>query len=250
MVGVTRVPAKGSRATFAFVPTVITLVGVGHVFDLRANLRRVIEERRPAIVGVELDPARYAALRAPPQKAPPFSVYSVLAYIQRRIASEYGTQAGSEMVTAARTAADVGARLAFLDLDSRVVLARLVRAMSFQEKVRFAVSILGGLFVSRKRVDAEIEKFEENQGAFFDELARDFPAVKRVLIDERNEHMAKALRALETDHGSVLAVVGEGHVEGLRALLVDRSPELVRLKDLMAAAPASGNASVTVSFGP
>lgn len=231
----------------------ITLVGVGHVFDLQASLRRVIEERRPAVVGVELDPTRYEALQAPPNKAPPLSVYSVLAFIQRRIASEYGTEAGSEMVTAAKTAADVGARLAFLDLDSRVVVTRLVRSMSFQEKVRFATSLLGGLFVSRKRVDAELEKFEENQGAFFDELGRDFPAVKHVLIDERNEHMAKALRTLEADHGSVLAVVGEGHVEGLRTLLADRSPELVRLKDLMAATAggdAGGNASVTVSFGP
>ncbi len=249
MVGVTRVPAKGSRATFAFVPTVITLVGVGHVFDLQANLRRVIEERRPAVVGVELDPARYAALQAPPQKAPPFSVYSVLAYIQRRIASEYGTQAGSEMVTAARTAADVGARLAFLDLDSRAVVTRLIQSMSFQEKVRFAVSLLGGLFARRKEVDAELEKFEQNQDAFFGELAREFPTVKRVLIDERNAHMAQALRTLEADHGTVLAVVGEGHVEGLRTLLADRSPELVRLRDLMAATPTGGNASVTVSFG-
>jgi pheromone shutdown protein TraB len=228
---------------------VITLVGVGHVFDLQASLRRVIEERRPVIVGVELDPARYAALQAPERRVPPFSIYAVLAYVQRRIASEYGTQAGSEMLTAARAAADLGAGLAFLDLDSRQVLSRLMRTMTLTEKVRFAVSVLGGLFVSKGQVDAELQKFEQNQGAFFDELAREFPAVKRVLIDERNEHMAQALRTLEADHGSVLAVVGEGHVEGLRALLADRSPELVRLKDLMTA-PPGGNASVTVSIQP
>ena len=151
---------------------------------------------------------------------------------------------------AAKTAADVGARLAFLDLDSRAVVTRLIQSMSFQEKVRFAVSLLSGLFARKKQVEAEIERFEQNQDAFFGELAREFPTVKRVLIDERNAHMARALRALEADHGSVLAVVGEGHVEGLRALLADRSPELVRLKDLLAATPAGGNASVTVSFGP
>ncbi len=227
----------------------ITLVGVGHVFDLRASLRRVIEERRPAVVGVELDSVRYEALRAPERKAPPFSIYSVLAYIQRRIASEYGTQAGGEMIAAAKAAADVGARLAFLDLDSRLVLTRLMRTMSFKEKARFAISILGGLFVSRKQVDAELQKFEQNQGAFFDDLARQFPAVKHVLIDERNEHMARALRGLEAEHGSVVAVVGEGHIEGLRTLLADRAPELVRLRDLREP-PRAGNASVTLSYGP
>jgi pheromone shutdown protein TraB len=122
-----------------------------------------------------------------------------------------------------------------------------MRAMTFREKARFAVSNLGGLFVSKKQVDAGLQKFEQNQGAFFDELAREFPAVKHVLIDERNEHMAKALRSLEAEHGSVVAVVGEGHIEGLRSLLADRSPELVRLRDLREP-PTAGNASVAFSF--
>ena len=232
----------------AFIPAVITLVGVGHVFDLQSSIRRVIEERRPAVVGVELDPLRYEALQSNERRASTFSIYAILAYIQRRIASEYGTRAGSEMITAARAATEVGAALAFIDLDSRLVLTRMMRAMSFREKVQFAVSILGGFFVRKKQVERELKRFEENQGAFFDELAREFPSIKRVLIDERNAHMAQALRSLEADHGSVLAVVGEGHVEGLRALLADRSPELVRLRDLMKT-PSEGNASVTVSLG-
>ena len=226
----------------------ITLVGVGHVFDLQSSIRRVIAERRPAVVGVELDPLRYEALQSNERRASTFSIYAILAYIQRRIASEYGTRAGSEMITAARAATEVGAALAFIDLDSRLVLARMLRAMSFKEKVQFAVSILGGFFVRKKQVERELQRFQEDQGAFFDDLAREFPSIKRVLIDERNAHMAEALRSLEADHGSVLAVVGEGHVEGLRALLADRSPELVRLRDLMKT-PSEGNVSVTVSFG-
>lgn len=228
----------------------ITLVGVGHVFDLQSGIRRAIEERRPAIVGVELDVARFQALQAPASRSHAFGVYAILAYVQRRIAAEYGTQAGAEMVAAAHAAKDVGAGLAFLDLDSRSVLSRLIGAMSAKEKVKFAVSILGGLFVRKSTVEKELRKFEANEGAFIDELARDFPSVRRVLIDERNAHMAKALRSLEADHGSVLAVVGEGHVDGLRALLADRSPEVIRLRDLRASPPAPGNASVSVSFGP
>ena len=228
----------------------IILVGVGHVFDLESGIRRAIGDRRPAIVGVELDPVRFQALQAPESRPPAFSVYAILAYVQRRIASEYGTRAGAEMVAAAHAAKEVGARLAFLDLDSRSVLSRLIGTMSLREKVKFAVSILGGLFVRKSTVEKELRKFEANEGAFIDELARDFPSVKRVLIDERNAHMARTLRSLEADHGSVLAVVGEGHIEGLRALLVDRSPEVIRLRDLRASPPASGNASVSVTFGP
>ena len=108
----------------------ITLVGVGHVFDLQSGIRRAIEERRPAIVGVELDVARFQALQAPASRSHAFGVYAILAYVQRRIAAEYGTQAGAEMVAAAHAAKDVGAGLAFHDLDSRSVLSRLIGAMS------------------------------------------------------------------------------------------------------------------------
>src|SRR5207245_1802984 len=80
---------------------------------------------------------------------------------------------------AAHAAKDVGARLAFLDLDSRSVLSRLLASMSAKEKVRFAISILGGLFVRKSTVEKELQKFEANEGAFIDELAREFPSVKR-----------------------------------------------------------------------
>ena len=225
----------------------ITLIGVGHVFDLRAAIRNAIEERRPAVVGVELDPARLEALRAPEARQPGFTIYAVLAYVQRRIASEYGTRAGAEMLAAADTAREVGARLAFLDLDSRFVLGRLLRSMTWREKAKFAFSVLGGLFLRRSTVESELQKFESDEAAFLEALAKDFPAVKRVLIDERNAHMAGALRSLEAEHGSVVAVVGEGHVEGLRALLTDRFPDVIRLRDLRTS-PVPGSASATVSL--
>ncbi len=227
---------------------VITLIGVGHVFDLGSSLRGAIEARRPKVVGIELDAARFAALQAGTPRGPPLSLYGLIAFIQRRIARDYGTTAGAEMLAAATAGRDIGAGLAFLDLDSRAVLARLMRTMTLREKVRFATSVLGGLFLRKEKVDAEISKFDANQPAFFDELAREFPAIKQVLIDERNAHMAESIRTLERDHGSVLAVVGEGHIEGLASLLADRSPELVRLRDLRGR-PPEGNASVTVSVG-
>src|SRR5437867_1464538 len=134
-------------------------------------------------------------------------------------------------------------------MDSRVVLSRLLRVMSWREKAKFAVSVLSGLFLRKSTVENELRKFEANEASFLQELGKDFPSVKRVLIDERNSHMAQVLRTLEADHGTVVAVVGEGHVEGLRGLLADRSPDVVRLRDLRET-PPPGNASVTVAFGP
>ena len=40
----------------------ITLVGVGHVFQSRAVIEYLIGQRAPQIVGVELDSLRYEAM--------------------------------------------------------------------------------------------------------------------------------------------------------------------------------------------
>jgi pheromone shutdown protein TraB len=55
------------------------------------------------------------------------------------------------------------------------------------------------------------------------ELGNVMPALKRVLIDERDAYLAQKMR--ETEGERVVAVVGAGHVEGmLDALREDRGP--------------------------
>ena len=43
----------------------IVLIGVGHVFNISAQVRSIIEAERPDAVCVELDPPRYQALVEP-----------------------------------------------------------------------------------------------------------------------------------------------------------------------------------------
>ena len=60
----------------------------------------------------------------------------------------------------------------------------------------------------------------------------EFPSAKKVLIDDRNTHMAHAIRKLNDEFGDLVAVVGDGHVDGLKRLLEGKSLEVIRLKDL------------------
>ncbi|MFQ5885336.1 MAG: TraB/GumN family protein, partial [Thermoplasmata archaeon] len=55
---------------------------------------------------------------------------------------------------------------------------------------------------------------------------------KRILIDDRNVYMANAIRKLSEEFDSLVAVVGDGHVDGLSQLLEDKELEIIRLKDL------------------
>ena len=68
------------------------------------------------------------------------------------------------------------------------------------------------------------------------ELSRAMPSLKSVLIDERDAYLAQRIRAAEGRH--VVAVVGAGHVEGIRrALEVDEPVDLAPLEAIPSTFP-------------
>lgn len=228
----------------------LTLVGVGHVFDLAPSIRAAIQRRAPKVVALELDPARFAFLMNRPPQPVRLSVFGMLAQFQARIAEQYGVQVGDEMVAAAKIAREMGCELALIDQDSRVTLTRAWQSMSFAERVRLVVFAVSGLFVRRKRVEAELDRFYQDERGYIEQFAKELPTVKRVLIDERDAHMADALRQLHAAKGEVVAVVGDGHVDGLQKLLQGTPLDVIRLRELVRGSPpvTGGTTSATVSY--
>ena len=170
--------------------------------------------------------------------------YRALAFFQKQIAKKYGQDVGQEMVAAVRSAEEVGAKIFFIDLDSIQVFQRFWRMMSWSEKVKLVFALASSIFIPKSTVDKEIEKFESDEARYIELFAEEFPSAKRILIDDRNVHMAMAIRKLNEEHGNVVAVVGDGHVDGLSQLLGDRELEIIRLKELR----SLGSKGSTVSF--
>jgi len=228
----------------------ITLVGVGHVFAISNSIKEIIRSKRPEVVCLELDPARYHALmnRDEPRRVP--LQYRLLAYFQTRMADKFGTQVGDEMVAAVEAAGEVGAKVALIDMDAARVFGQLWRRMSLKERVNLFGGAFIGLFVSKEKVEAEMNRYEGNEAQYMDTLGEGFPTIKEVLIDDRNKHMAEALKSLATQHGSILAVVGDGHVPGLMEQLKPLDLEAVRLKDLRTGnmRPSATGSEVSTSF--
>jgi pheromone shutdown protein TraB len=210
----------------------ITLVGVGHIFDIAGQVRHVIRTRRPASVGVELDPGRYQAMLHPQEQRDVPLPYRMLAATQKRMAEEYSGKVGGEMLAAVEEAGCIGAGVLFIDVDANVMFQRLWSQMSLRERVMLLVSGFTGMFTSRKRVEKEMKEYQKDEAGYMEAVGKSFPTIKRVLIDERNEKMAAAIAQAELSYGSVLAVVGDGHVEGIRSLLARRDVEIIRLDEL------------------
>src|SRR5437016_3966490 len=74
----------------------ITLLGVGHVFDIGRSIRSEILARRPKVVALELDPIRYDALLSRTPRARGLSALALLAQFQIRIARQYGVEVVGE----------------------------------------------------------------------------------------------------------------------------------------------------------
>jgi len=212
----------------------LTLIGVGHVFDIAARLKAAIAARSPNLVCLELDRARFQALLERPQNnlqgAP--VMYQMLASFQQRIADQYGTAVGNEMLAAAEAARDLKANLAFIDLESSNIFNEFWSEMSLKEKVKLMAASFLGMFTSKKGVEKEVARFEENPGDYIEAFSKEFPSAKRVLIDKRDEHMSQKLRELSAKFEKIVAVVGDGHIEGMSRRLADLKPEIMRLSEL------------------
>jgi len=124
--------------------------------------------------------------------------------------------------------------ISFIDMNAQELFNRMLKTMSFSEKIRLMFSGFGGFFVSKKHIEKELSKIQENFDKYIEEIGKKFPTIKRVLIDERNMHMARQLVDANEKYEQVIAVVGDGHIPGLSEMLNKKEIkfESIRLNQL------------------
>ena len=155
-------------------------------------------------------------------------------------------------MAAASAARAVNAQLALIDVDASRMLAMLWREMTLREKLNLFFGALVGLVSSKEKVQEEMEAYYSNDGAYIESMGEQFPAVKKVLIDERNTIMARRIASLAAKNERIVAVVGDGHVPGIVKELSRDDVEVIRLKELMADASghtASGEHTMSFVYG-
>lgn len=218
----------------------VLLLGAAHVVDLTEPVRQVLGSRVLDGVAVELDRERADALLtsdglgARRAGAPLFArLWGVL---QRRLGAQIGAGApGAEMKAAIALARERGLPVFLIDDPIRLTLMNLVRSMSPRERLTLLVSSLVGLFLPAPVVEREIDRYTEAPQEYAEALRKASPTIARVLLDERNEHMAERLAELRRrGYGRVAAVVGDAHLDGLRSALARRAipTEAIRFREL------------------
>ena len=241
---------------YLHIEPMITLIGTGHVFNLKNKIEQIIHEKNPDIVCVELDKKRYNALLLQQKQnhqknnTPQPFIYRLLAKFQDNAAKWYGVHAGDEMLTAIQTAEQMNIPVEFIDMDAQVLFKKMLKTMPTREKIRLILSSIGSLFATKNLVEKEMEKLQDNYEELMNEIGKKFPTIKNILIDKRNEYMVKRLQDLTENYGNIIAIVGDGHVQGMKKLIESKNIEVqtVRLKDLTKNKNGNKKEGDTVSF--
>jgi len=213
----------------------IRIVGTAHVSQQSVDeVRAAIGEYTPDVVAIELDPARFSALKR--QAADPsvrdvlevrnfnsLLVQWLLAYLQRKIGLDVGVEPGAEMKAAIEEAEKRNIPVALVDRDIRVTLLRFWNSLGFIEKIRMFWALIVSIAEIDNGQEIDIESLKEQNviDVVMEEFRKFSPNGARALIDERDAFIAHQLVLLKAQRpeGKILAVVGAGHRQGIAGYL-------------------------------
>jgi len=209
----------------------IVLVGTAHVSqDSIADVRRIIEEEHPDRICVELDEGRHLSLTQGSgwqnlnigkviREGKGFLLLAnlVLSSFQRRLGKDLGVKPGEEMLAAIQLAQSQGIPHSLCDRSIQVTLRRAWGRTRLWGKLKMLAVMTASVFSDEKLTAEDIEKLKQKDvlASMLEELSAYLPAVKEVLIDERDRYLAA--RICQSPGSRIVAVVGAGHLSGIQA---------------------------------
>ncbi|PXF58019.1 MAG: TraB family protein [Deltaproteobacteria bacterium] len=229
----------------------IILIGTAHISKDSVDLVcRVIKSETPDCVCVELDAKRYETLSKKKRwesldlkeiirkkQLSTLLFNLMLASYQKKLGDQLGVLPGTELLVAVKTAEEKGIPIALCDRDVRVTLRRAWHATSFFKKNYLLASLFAGLFDRTEITEEKLNELKKTDvlSELMLELGQALPELKRVLIDERDTFLSERIKNAEGER--IVAVVGAGHVEGIKkALTEDRH---ARMEEINVIPPVS-----------
>ena len=211
----------------------IILLGTAHISkESMEEADRSIRELKPDCVAVELDEQRFQSMRDPEswKKLDIIKVLKekrgfvllanlVLASFQRRMGADVGVKPGDEMRSALDAAEAEHIPVAMVDRPIQTTLRRAWAKNSFWGKIKLLSALVSAAFEKEEISAEQIENLKNSNemDSMMDELSGYLPAVKEVLIDERDRYLASHIWRCSGNR--VLAVLGAGHLPGVEAYL-------------------------------
>ncbi|MDR0383286.1 MAG: TraB/GumN family protein [Spirochaetaceae bacterium] len=210
----------------------IILIGTAHISRESVDeARSVILNEKPGMVCVELDIGRFESMTRKDnwerldivkviREGKGFLLIAnlILSSFQYRLGDELGVKPGDEMRSAVEAAEELGVPYSLCDREVQLTLRRAWSKCGFWSKCKLLAGLLSSAFTTEKLSEAEIENLKKQSelDGMMKELADYLPEVKKTLIDERDRYLAAKIWHSSVPDGKTAAVVGAGHLEGIR----------------------------------
>ncbi len=230
----------------------IFLVGTAHVSRESADLvKQIIEQEKPDRVCVELDARRFEALSQKnrwesldlkevirKKQLSTLLANLLLASFQKRLGDQIGVLPGMEMLEAVRVAEAHAIPISLCDRDVRVTMRRAWAMTPFWQKSMLMSGLLLSVFDTTQVSEESLRDLRKKDALseMMEELGKEMPVLKSVLIDERDAYLAQSV--IQAPGERLVVVVGAGHVEGMRKRLEEEEIS-IPFEDLDAIPPVS-----------
>ncbi|WP_332447460.1 TraB/GumN family protein [Sphaerochaeta sp.] len=138
-----------------------------------------------------------------------------LASFQKRMGDQSGSAPGEEILSAARLAKEQGIPYSLCDREIQITFKRAWRKSNLWNKAKLIATIISAVFSNEKISEEELEELKKADVMqnMMDEMAKELPSVKAVLIDERDRYLATSIYLAPGQ--KKLAVIGAGHQGGV-----------------------------------
>ncbi|MBR2788770.1 MAG: TraB/GumN family protein [Erysipelotrichaceae bacterium] len=209
------------------------LVKTAHVSkDSIEDVRRCVEEINPDAICIELDEQRYERLSNPDKwretdiievikkkQVGMLLVNTILASFQKRMAKSLGSNTGGEMMEGIRLSKERNIPLVLADRSIKTTFSRIWNELDTKEKFKMLMAIIESIFSDEEISEEDLAKLKEADAleAALGEVSEQFPTIKRVLVDERDQYLCEKIRTAPGK--KIVAIIGAAHSLGIEKYL-------------------------------
>ena len=220
----------------------VMIIGTSHIAKQSVNeIKTAVSTWKPDIIAIELDLQRAAALMSEEKSKISLAIVlkigikgylfaKVGQFVQQKLGKMVGVSPGSEMKEAMMLARKEKLEVAFIDQPIQITLKNFSKYLTWKEKFRFFWDMVKGLITPRKQMkEMGLDKFDltkvpgkEVVKKLVHQMKKRYPNVYKALVSDRNRYMVRNIIKIlrKNPDKKILVVIGAGHEEGMRELLL------------------------------
>ena len=207
----------------------VFLIGTAHVSQHSVEeVAETIDRENPDRICVELDATRLSSktkkqtwentdIRKVFKEGKGFLLLAntALASFQRKLGAQTGTAPGEELLGAVKLAEEKKIPISLCDREIQTTFRRAWAKSSLWNKCKLLGTLISAAFSNEEISKEELEelKNQETLEGMLNEVAKELPSIKEVLIDERDTYLATKI--YNSPGKKKVAVIGAGHTKGV-----------------------------------